>query len=227
MPHKDKEARLLYAKKYREANREKQLAYHKVYYEANRETFCERSRIWRLQNPDKIKEGSQNYYAHNKEKIIAQVGQYWRNNYEQVLIKNKNWRLANPEKQKAITQKRDAKRRSTPKGRLNDFMSRGLWYSLRGRKGGMPWTDLVDFTVGQLKTHLEKQFRDGMTWENYGEWHIDHIIPIAVFNFEKAQDIDFKRCWRLSNLQPLWALDNVKKGARLNKQFQPALCLQA
>jgi hypothetical protein len=227
MPHKDRETRLLYAKKYREDHREKSIAYGKAYHAANRERQCEKTRIWKLQNPDKVKDGSRKQYAQNKEKIIAYSKAYQRANYEQVLIKNKIWRLANPEKVQVITKRRDAKRRGTAKGKLNQFMSRGLWFSLREKKGGASWTKFVDFTVDQLKIHIEKRFKDGMTWDNAGEWHIDHVVPIAAFNFEKAQDIDFKRCWNLKNLQPLWALDNTRKGARLSKPFQPALCLQA
>jgi hypothetical protein len=62
-----------------------------------------------------------------------------------------------------------------------------------------------------------------MTWENYGDWHIDHKIPVSAFNFSKASDIDFKRCWKLSNLQPLWAAQNVSKGNKLERPFQPSL----
>jgi len=62
----------------------------------------------------------------------------------------------------------------------------------------------------QLKEHLEKQFQDGMTWENHGEWHIDHIQAVA--NFPKGTPL-----WKinqLTNLQPLWAKENLRKGAR-------------
>jgi 5-methylcytosine-specific restriction endonuclease McrA len=62
-----------------------------------------------------------------------------------------------------------------------------------------------------------------MTWDNRSEWDIDHIIPVAVFNFEKPEDMDFKRCWELKNLRPLWKNDNRRKGARLTAPFQPSL----
>jgi len=51
-----------------------------------------------------------------------------------------------------------------------------------------------------------------MTWESYGKWHIDHIKPIALFDYHCAEDSAFKECWSLNNLQPLWALENIKKG---------------
>jgi hypothetical protein len=64
-----------------------------------------------------------------------------------------------------------------------------------------------------------------MTWDNYGEWHIDHIIPISAFNFNSPEDFDFKRCWALKNLRPIWAHDNLIKQARLSSPFQPGLAM--
>jgi hypothetical protein len=61
--------------------------------------------------------------------------------------------------------------------------------------------------------HLEKQFTKGMTWDNYGEWHVDHIRPMSSFNFTSVDDPEFKECWALCNLQPLWELDNLSKGS--------------
>jgi len=65
------------------------------------------------------------------------------------------------------------------------------------------------------KNHLEKQFKDGMTWDNYGDWHIDHIRPISSFNFKSYEDKEFKECWDLNNLQPLWAEENIRKHNRI------------
>jgi 5-methylcytosine-specific restriction endonuclease McrA len=62
-----------------------------------------------------------------------------------------------------------------------------------------------------------------MSWDNCNEWHIDHIIPKAAFNYEKPEDIDFKKCWALKNLQPLWAKENHEKKDKLLKPFQPSL----
>lgn len=62
--------------------------------------------------------------------------------------------------------------------------------------------------------HLEKQFTEGMTWDNYGEWHVDHKKPMALFQFTSTDDEGFKECWKLENLQPLWGSDNLSKGTR-------------
>lgn len=60
--------------------------------------------------------------------------------------------------------------------------------------------------------HLQAQFKLGMSWGNYGEWHIDHLIPISASDFTSYDDASFKKCWALSNLQPLWATENLSKG---------------
>lgn len=73
---------------------------------------------------------------------------------------------------------------------------------------------LVGYTLVELMEHLESQFTKGMTWDNYGEWHIDHIRPVSDFNFITHNDSEFKECWSLWNLQPLWAFDNLSKCAK-------------
>jgi hypothetical protein len=67
--------------------------------------------------------------------------------------------------------------------------------------------NILGYSAQDLKDHLEKQFKEGMCWENYGEWHIDHIRPISSFD----KNDDPKIINALSNLQPLWALENYIK----------------
>ena len=74
---------------------------------------------------------------------------------------------------------------------------------------------LVGYTLTELMEHLESKFQPGMTWDNYGEWHIDHIIPISYFDYSSYDDETFKICWDLNNLQPLWAKDNLIKSNKL------------
>ena len=117
------------------------------------------------------------------------------------------------------------KYQNTSKYKLNRRIRNAIRRSIKGNKNGRRWEDLVGYTLEQLKKHLEKQFYDGMTWEKFfkSEIHIDHKIPIAVHNFEKPEDEDFKRCWALKNLQPLWAQENLSKHAKITKPFQPSL----
>jgi hypothetical protein len=72
--------------------------------------------------------------------------------------------------------------------------------------------DILRYTPEELISHLENLFTDGMTWENYGEWHVDHKTPISSFNFESIDDDSFTECWSLENLQPMWGKENIVKG---------------
>ena len=73
--------------------------------------------------------------------------------------------------------------------------------------------ELTGCSLEDLTKHLESKFTEGMTWENYGKWHIDHIRPCASFNLEDLEEQ--KRCFHWTNLQPLWARDNIVKGSRV------------
>jgi len=108
---------------------------------------------------------------------------------------------------------------------LNKSISRAIYKALNGNKNDRNWEKLVGYSLNELKKHLEKQFKDGMSWDNYGKWHIDHEIPKSVFNYTKPEHTDFKRCWALKNLQPMWAEQNKVKGAKLKKHFQPKLLI--
>ena len=88
---------------------------------------------------------------------------------------------------------------------------------------------MVGYTLQELIQHFENLFTKDMTWGKFinGEIHIDHIIPVSRFNFESYDDLDFKRCWALSKLQPMWGRENMSKGNRLTEPFQPCLALGA
>ena len=75
--------------------------------------------------------------------------------------------------------------------------------------------DILKYTPQQLIEHLEKQFSDEMTWDNYGDWHVDHKHPISLYNIKEIGDNEFMKCWSLDNLQPMWGVDNIKKSNKL------------
>jgi len=158
--------------------------------------LSEYSRQWQKDNPEKLKAYQKEYYSRPETK--------------------KRWR-----------EKERSRWTNDPQHRLHKNMSRGIRSSLNAGKGGASWEVVVEYTLKDLRRHLEKQFQLGMTWDNYGRggWHIDHIIPASAFNFESVDDHDFKRCWALKNLQPLWETENLKKNAKLNRSFQPTLAL--
>ena len=72
--------------------------------------------------------------------------------------------------------------------------------------------DILKYSPDELVVHLENQFTEGMTWNNYGKWHVDHRLPIASFKFQEVGDNEFMRCWELNNLQPMWGIENIIKG---------------
>lgn len=163
-------------------------------------------KIWKKSNREKVNASSRAQYA--KDPLRRREA-------------HEKWKVENPEKMK------EAKRRcrSTPKGRVEANVRGAIHKTItKGMKHKATFIAL-GYTAEELMAHLEAQFKQGMTWENYGKWHIDHIVPLAVHDYSSTDDFDFKRAWALSNLQPLWARDNIAKGAKIVKSFQPSLCL--
>ena len=109
------------------------------------------------------------------------------------------------------------RRRTDPSFRLKSNTRTAVWTCLKERDVAKYRSTfvLLGYTLEELMTHLEKQFTEGMAWDNYGEWHVDHKIPMTSFNFETTDDREFKLCWCLDNLQPLWGPDNLSKGTKL------------
>jgi hypothetical protein len=75
--------------------------------------------------------------------------------------------------------------------------------------------EILQYSPEQLSDHLENQFTEGMEWENYGEWHVDHKTPITAFNFQEIGDNEFMKCWSLDNLQPMWGDENIRKSNKI------------
>lgn len=137
----------------------------------------ERSRRWHEKNTEKIREYARKARQKDPEK------------HREI---SRNYSKMHPEKCREIKRRRDKRLRSDPKHRLNCRMKNAIAVSLKGNKNGRSWVSLVGYTIEELKKHLEKQFLLGMSWDNRGDWHIDHKIPISAFNFNKPEDIDFK-----------------------------------
>jgi hypothetical protein len=75
--------------------------------------------------------------------------------------------------------------------------------------------DVLQYTPEELINHLEKQFKDDMTWDNYGIWHVDHKLPITSFDIQEMGDEEFMKCWCLDNLQPMWGEENIRKSNKV------------
>ena len=105
-------------------------------------------------------------------------------------------------------------RRSTPEGLLNARMNSAVNRALAGGKGGRAWVRLVGYSAEELRKHIERQFTAGMNWKDAGAFHIDHITPLSSFSFDSAEHPEFRAAWALTNLRPMWATDNIRKGAK-------------
>ncbi len=173
---------------------------------------------WSKKNPNKHKSLRHRYYIKYKEQHKTDLEYRQKRTESQrlyakrhprriVFIHRKaNCRWANKESIKL--------KRKEPKYRLNATIRSRIYYALKRKKFSKTW-DMLPYTLLQLMQHLEAQFIDGMCWNNYGKWEIDHIRPMASFSFSSVQDIGFQNCWSLNNLRPLWKEDNRAKGAKV------------
>lgn len=136
------------------------------------------------------------------------------NNKEKFDAASKRYKAKNPEKVRAAAREYARKRRAEDgvfrfRGAISRLVSGYL--KRRGYSKTTKFFEAVGYTKKQLIDHMEKQFKDGMSWENYGKWHIDHIVPNSSFNYQSMDCKDFKECWSLSNLRPSWANENQAK----------------
>ena len=107
------------------------------------------------------------------------------------------------------------KYKTDPQFRLRKLIRNRIRQSLKQNGKSEPTMKLLGCSIDFLRQHLESQFKSGMTWENQGKiWHIDHIKPCA--SFDLTQPEQQRICFHFSNLQPLFAEDNLKKGAKLD-----------
>lgn len=210
-------------KNYYKANKEQRNLAMKAHYEANKEQYKDRSSRWEVLNKEKRKA----YRDKNSASVKGYYKKYREANKEKCRSAIKLWEIANKERRRSsINTWAGIKRKTNPKYRLNCNTRTAIYQSLKGAKNRRHWEDLVGYTIDDLKLHLEKQFKTGMDWAGYGPvWSIDHIIPISAFNFETPEHEDFKRCWALKNLRPLWKKENLRKGSTLTKHFQPSLAI--
>lgn len=195
---------------------------------------------WRKRHPEKRKASLRRYAARNRddlreylrlyqlafpEKILARVKRYQSKNPELVRKRSRLYRRNNPEKvriskriskQRLIAKSLNAKIKFSLRGRLGCAFRRGKAVKLHST------LSLLGCSIESFRIYLESLWETEMSWENYGKgpgkWQIDHIMPCAIFDLTKPEHQ--KRCFHFSNLQPMWARDNFRKGVKvLTNQF--------
>lgn len=113
------------------------------------------------------------------------------------------------------------KRLTDPAFAIHMRVSSSVRQSLSKTRLGTSWIKLLGFSAAELRASLEAQFTEGMTWGRFlaGEIEIDHIIPVSFFRPRAPESLEFRMCWNLKNLQPLWRLDNRLKRDTLPANF--------
>jgi len=203
------------------------------YYLKHGEKIKAKSKKWRKDNPEKMKERNKIYYEENRGKEKIRARRWQRLNPEKAKELSRQWKRSNREylikyraEHRELRRQWDNNRRRTDlRCNLNHKMSAAVRTSLKSGKNGRHWEDLVGYTSKVLMQHLKGTIPKGYTWEDFlsGKLHLDHNIPMSAFNFSKPEHIDFKRCWALTNLQLLPAKENLTKNAKLSEPFQPSL----
>lgn len=189
------------------AHRDERLAQRREYYRANSERLNAASKAFYQQNLEAQRAAGLKRHYRNRDKRLEQMRAYREENLVKI----------------------NARRRTKSKATFQERYGVDLGFTLRHRlraliritltKGreGRRMRDLLGYGAEELKSHIERQFIGGMTWDGFmaGEIHIDHIVPVSSFKIESPDSPEFRACWALSNLRPMWAKDNLSKGAKV------------
>lgn len=186
--------------------------------------YCKKcNEIYRGKHKNNIKKRAKLYYKKHRIKAMAFSRKHYQTHKNEIKSSNKIY------SQNHRTERREYvnnSRKSNIGHRINHIMGTAIWRSSKTGKNGKPWTKCVGYNVKELIEHLKTTLPVDYIWDDYingTDLHIDHKIPIAAFNITSIECTDFKRCWALSNLQLLPSIDNMSKGAKLEKPFQPSL----
>ena len=187
---------------------------------------CSSRKEWQKRNLSCVLQKNKRWRENNIEKYTA-----WKVHYAPIRRNNRKKRYLEDEKfRKSVVissrkYRNDPKNKETirttarrlrkkyalnPTWRMIENLRRRLRYCLQGRRKEKNTMHLVGCSSVDLRLHIEKQFLPNMKWENYGKWHIDHIIPCSSFDFSKSGEQE--KCFHYTNLRPLWAVDNLIKG---------------
>lgn len=169
-------------------------------------------REWRIKNKERLKIYNAERYArpdvksHNQKK----AKEYYKNNKQRIGERNKQYRQR--KEIKLLNNKRERERiKNDIHFKIKKLLNNNIYQAVIVQKVRKQdkMLNLIGLTVNELKKYLESKFQPGMTWDTYGEWEIDHVVPCALFDL--SQETHQRACFNYSNLQPLWHYDNMLK----------------
>jgi hypothetical protein len=192
--------------------------YNKKYQREHKKEISIQRKQYRQEHKIEIKEQKHKEYLKNKQKYLDRAKKYGKLYYEL----NKN-RISNIHKEYYKNHKEESKLRISKYQRnrkkidinfkIRSYLATRLYSALKRNTKTGHTLELLGCSIKQLKDHLAKHFTKGMSFSNYGKWHIDHIRPCASFDLSKPSEQ--RKCFHYTNLQPLWAKDNLSKSKKL------------
>jgi len=199
------------SKKYSDEHRDLINAQHsKKYYENHEENLIKgRERI--KNEREKRLYMSKRYYDNNKDKVKEYQKKYYELNKEKIKKQSKEWVSNNREKMnKKVNERNKTRKKEDILYRLKSKLKTDIYISLKRRKKSKKLEEIIGLSLNEYKKYIENQFEEWMTWENWGiyTWHIDHIKPLSSAKTEE----EIYLLWHYTNLRPLSANDNLKKG---------------
>lgn len=226
---KNKRKILKYQKHYREKNKDKIKEYDSKYRNKNKEKLNKYHREWCNNNLERVKQYEKKLTKSRKKdrkkkkniryntRYKEQYKLYYVKNGEKIRERKRLWRIRNKERENKNQKVYHKKRMKSDVGyRIKYYLHKRFREAInKNQKKGIV-INLLGCSIIEFKEYLQSMFTYGMNWNNYGVngWHIDHIIPCAVFDLSKKEAQEF--CFHCSNLQPMWGDENMKKNSKVD-----------
>jgi len=183
----------------------------KEYLLKNKEKIAIQKKEWSKRNKEKVKLSDKKYYLKNREKRVKYQREYRLIHLRENRKSARKYYFKNKERlSKKNTKNARERRKTSPSFKILGVLRRRMLGALKGKNKSASTMDLLGVKNIEIIWHrFESLFQYGMTRENHGRWHIDHITPCTAFDLTDPEQQ--KKCFHYTNLQPLWAIDNMKK----------------
>lgn len=159
------------------------------------------------------KTAQRQYNRLKKSEISDNKQRYWNENKAALKERRKTHQVDHKKRKEKYREWERLRLKSDLNYRLKKNLRRRLHHALHGKNGSPKTIRLLGCNIDDLKTYLESKFLPGMSWDNYGMWEIDHIVPLSKVDLSNAAEL--QRVCHVDNLQPLWKRDNILKGNKL------------
>jgi hypothetical protein len=223
-----------YYREWYKRNKQRKYAQDKKWHEENKERHTEQQRNWRKNNPERVHELARRYRERHPTRIRARARKYYKTHAEE--RRQYSRRHYSENRDVCCAAQREHRKLPEVKAKLAEYqrnrceidngfkiaknLRSRINTALRRQRGGTKASKNTSTTrslgcaIPELVSHLESLFQEGMSWENYGrgsgKWHVDHVVPLTAFDLENEED--FAKACHYTNLQPLWAHENISKG---------------